>query len=121
MDALIIEDDKEIREDFAEILNEIGIFRRVVLAEDGAVAAQKIHNQMFALILLDINLPKKDGVSLLKDIKDSSQMLDRVLIISGHLNTDVLKEALKYGVKNYFVKPFDPAVLREKIESLVKK
>ncbi len=121
MDALIIEDDKEIREDFAEILNESGLFRRVVLAEDGAVAAQKIHNQMFALILLDINLPKKDGITLLADIKKSNQMLDRVLIISGHLNADVLKEALKFGVKNYLVKPFDPAVLREKIESLLKK
>lgn len=121
MDALIIEDDKEIREDFAEILNDTGLFRRVVLAEDGAVAAQKIHNQIFSLILLDINLPKKDGVALLNDFKNTSQVLERVLIISGHLDAEVLKQALKFGVKNYLVKPFDPAVLRDKIEALVKK
>ena len=122
MDALVIEDDKNIREDLATILTESGLFRRVVEAADGMVASQKIRNQEFAFILLDINLPKMDGLALLKEMKTSGhQLMDRVLIVSGHLDAEVLKVALKNGVRNYLVKPFDPASLKVRIEALLAK
>ncbi|RPJ77950.1 MAG: response regulator, partial [Alphaproteobacteria bacterium] len=86
----------------------MGCFKNIIVANDGMMAAQKLRNQKFALILLDMNMPKKSGLDLLSEF--DSETLNRkenVLIVSGTLEKSLISKILGQGVKTFLVKPFD--------------
>ena len=65
-------------------------------------------NQKFAIILLDVSMPKKTGYDLIGDISQSAlNSIDSILIVSGTLEKDLIAKILQSGVKNFMVKPFD--------------
>lgn len=118
VDCLIADDDPAVVDTLTMYCENLGIFRNIVPAEDGQVATTKLRNQKFALILVDINMPKKDGLSLLTDFTTVSNMneLSYVVIISGEIDKPKLTEALTKGVKNFLTKPFDEEMFRKKIK-----
>ena len=82
----------------------------------------KLANQKFALVLLDINMPKKTGVDILKELdKNANNSADSIVIVSGELNKNVLSQAMVKGVKNFLVKPFDENAFQEKIRQVLAK
>ena len=117
-DCLIVDDDPAVVETLTMYCENLGIFRNIVPAEDGQVAATKMRNQRFALILVDLNMPKKDGLALLEDFKSLSNKneIQRVVVISGKLDKNKLSESLSHGVKNFVIKPFDENKFQEKIK-----
>lgn len=58
-DILIVDDDKEICEILKEYAVNMGCFKNIVFAHDGILATQKLRNQRFQVVLLDVNMPKK--------------------------------------------------------------
>lgn len=115
-DVLICDDDKDICEILKIYCENMGCFKNIVLAHDGITATQKLGNQKFSLILLDISMPKKSGYDLIGDIHASTiNSIDNILIVSGTLEKDLIAKILARGVKNFMVKPFDEKQFQEKV------
>lgn len=114
-DILVVDDDKDICEILKEYIIRMGCFKNIVFAHDGIMATLKLRNQKFALILLDVNMPKKSGVDLIAEFDGNTlNKKESVLVVSGTLDKDVISAMMNGGIKNFLVKPFDEAAFQEK-------
>lgn len=115
-DVLICDDDKAICEILREYCEHMGCFKNIVFAHDGITATQKLRNQKFALICLDISMPKKTGYDLIGEFDANSiNIKDNILVVSGTLEKDLIAKIFQGGVKNFMVKPFDENQFQEKV------
>lgn len=101
---LVIDDEKSIRDTLKEILEYED--HKVDLAEDGEEGLEKFKNNKYEIILLDIKMPKKDGIEVLEDIFSVSTDTP-VIMISGHGNIDTAVESIKKGAYDFIEKPLD--------------
>ena len=100
---LIIEDEHDIREIYVEVLQSSGY--KVEQAPDGESGMQKIRNVEWDLLLLDIMLPGKDGLRLLKEVKDNPALKKGPVIIITNLNSEhIIQEAFNLGADGYLIK-----------------
>ncbi len=120
-DVIIIDDESSVIDVLEMYCENLGIFRNIIKAKDGSEASKKLANQKFCLILLDINMPRKSGVDLIKEIsgKDHPNSPQSVVIVSGELNKEVLTESMKRGTKNFLVKPFTEEQFVEKVKIIL--
>ena len=115
-DVLICDDDKDICEIIKVYCDNMGCFKNIVMAHDGIMATQKLRNQKFALICLDISMPKKSGYDLISDVEVGGiNSKESIVIISGTLEKDLIAKIIANGVKNLLVKPFDEKQFQEKV------
>ncbi len=114
---LVIDDESEIKELMANYLVRSHIEEKsIVFASDGKEALSKIQNQEFGLIIVDVMMPRMNGLQLIKEVKFRTNSKDiPVLLISGTLETDNVKTAIALGVSNIIVKPFSYNIFIEKI------
>lgn len=100
---LIVEDDTFIRELYEELFRGEGY--NVTVAEDGQKARELLKQGSFDLTLLDIMLPKVDGISLLREIdEDSRQNWGKVVLLTNLGQDAVIKEGFNLGVVGYLIK-----------------
>jgi response regulator of citrate/malate metabolism len=115
-DVLIVDDDKNICEVLREYCHNMGCFKNIVFANDGIMATQKLRNQKFALILLDMNMPKKSGYDILSEFgPDTLNQKENILVVSGTLEKDLISKILGRGVKIFLVKPFDEPTFQDRV------
>lgn len=115
-DVLICDDDLDICEILKEYCQNLGCFKNIVIANDGIIATQKLRNQKFSVILLDITMPKKTGYDLIGEFTNNSlNQKENILVVSGTLEKDLIAKILQSGVKNFLVKPFDEVGFQEKV------
>ena len=105
--VLIIDDEPYVREGLKYIVdwNENG-FEVCGEASNGDEGYEKILELKPDIILLDIQMPGKLGLEILKDVRKRG-IKGRFIIISGYSNFEYAKQAIKYGVKDYLLKPID--------------
>ena len=117
LDCLIVDDDPSVIDTLKMYCEDLHLFRNIIVAEDGHMATTKMSNQKFALILIDLNMPKKDGIKLLKDFSSKTNInnIDNVVIVSGELDQKKLTEAISMKVKNFITKPFSEEVFQDKV------
>ncbi|MCP4912154.1 MAG: response regulator [Oligoflexia bacterium] len=121
-DVLLIDDDRDILDTLEMYCENLGVFRNIIKAKDGSEASKKLANQTFCVILMDVNMPRKTGVDLLKEFdKTNENTLESVIIVSGELNKNVITSAIAGGAKNFLVKPFDEDQFTEKVTGVLKK
>jgi DNA-binding NtrC family response regulator len=101
---LIIEDDESMREGLRDWLTDGGY--KVETAKDGEGGLKIISDHDVALVLLDLRLPGKDGISVLREAKTIRPQL-KVIIITAYPSSQTKAEALKEGAVEYLPKPFD--------------
>lgn len=101
---LIVEDDQFLREFYQELLTGEGYLADI--AADGETALLKIQNNEYNLILLDIMLPKKDGLQILGELKAIPPKSANVsIVVLTNLGQDaVIKEAFDLGAAGYLIK-----------------
>ncbi len=99
---LVIDDEKGIREVLEAILVDEGY--EVTVAEDGIVGLSRLAEQIIDAIILDVWLPNKGGIDVLKEIKETYPGMP-VVIISGHGNIDLAVKAVKAGAFDFLEKP----------------
>lgn len=115
-DVLIVEDDPSICEILQNYCKNMGCFRNVLIANDGSMASNKMRNQKFALILIDLKLPKKGGLDLIRELDDKSvNRRSSIMVVSGTLDKTALEKIVALGVRNFLPKPFDEAGFQEKV------
>jgi DNA-binding response OmpR family regulator len=117
-EILIVEDEKDIREVYVEVLTNAGY--RVDQAGDGEVGMQKIKEGKWELLLLDIMLPGKDGLKILKEIKETPGLKKGPVIALTNLNSEnVIHEVFNSGADGYLIKSeITPDKVIEEIEKV---
>lgn len=101
---LIIEDDQFLREFYQELLQTEGY--AIDLASDGEIATQKLMQGGYDLIMLDIMLPKKDGLQVLKDYNASppKNPVGPIVVLTNLGQDAIIKQAFALGAAGYIVK-----------------
>lgn len=113
---LLVEDEKNfgaVLKDYLS-LNDFS----VTLCEDGVAGLQAFMNGEFDLCIVDVMMPKKDGFSLVNEIKELNKTIPVVFLTARAMRDDVLK-GYKTGADDYIIKPFDTEVLLYKIKVIL--
>jgi len=102
--VLIVEDDQFLREFYQELLESEGMV--VDTAPDGEEAISKIHEGGYDLILLDIMLPKKDGLQILKETKMTppSNPNGPIVVLTNIGQDAIIKNCFEAGAAGYMIK-----------------
>ncbi|WP_027108213.1 response regulator transcription factor [Lacticigenium naphthae] len=118
MKILVVDDDREIVDLLGIYLKNEGY--TVEKAYDGQEALDALYsNEEIELLVLDVMMPKKDGIQVVKEIRQSSQI--PILMLSAK-TTDVDKiKGLVNGADDYVVKPFNPLEVVARIKSLLRR
>jgi len=104
VNVLIVDDEKDFRDLFAELVTRMGY--SVITAENGKVALEKIKKTPIRAAIIDYNMPGMNGLELLIQIKKQDTEVF-VVLISGYGNGELETEALQKGADEYVVKPMD--------------
>jgi len=117
---LIVEDDSVLREVLAEKLTQHGYDTSV--AEDGEVGMIKIQNEKPDLILLDILMPKKNGMEVLEELHVDDDLKNiPVIVISNSGQPVEVQRARELGAREFLIKAvFDPKEVLEKVQKILK-
>lgn len=119
---LIVEDDQFLREFYEELLIAEGY--SVDVAPDGEIALSKIISNEYKLVLLDIMLPKKDGVQILKDLKLHPPKSSKLtIVVLTNLGQDmVIRECFNLGASGYLIKSaLNPDQVLAEVKSYLQK
>jgi two-component system, chemotaxis family, chemotaxis protein CheY len=101
---LVVDDAAFMRMRCAKLLNDNGY--HAVEASNGAEAVQKYRENRPVAVLLDITMPEMDGIETLKKIMEEDSGA-RVAMVTAMGQQSMVIEAIKYGAKDFVVKPFD--------------
>jgi len=117
--VLVCEDDKAMVRIFQFLLRQQGI-RNVVTTGSGDKAADLARLHKPALILLDLMLPGKDGLTVLEDLKGNDELkLIPVIVVSGKESHEQVQQAMMAGAIDYVIKPFEPMDLGARIKNFL--
>lgn len=109
---LIVEDEARLAAFIEKGLRKNGFMTSV--AEDGQAAIDLVNHQDFALMLLDIGLPIKDGWSVLQELRQQGKQLPIIVVTA--LNADTRSSAIASGANDYVSKPFGFKDLLTKVQ-----
>jgi two-component system, response regulator len=124
VEILVVEDDPSHAEMTLRTLRKHNIANRIQVARDGAEAVEFLfagpgHNGTPKVILLDLKLPKVDGMEVLRRIKaDPRTRKIPVVVITSSSEDHDLQECYELGVNSYIVKPVDFQQFTEAVRSL---
>ncbi len=110
---LIVEDETIMRESLRDWLTEGGY--QVETAKDGEEGLKAIADHDFGVVLLDLKLPGKDGIEVLREAKVQRPQL-KVIIITAYPSIQTAVRAMKEGAVDYLPKPFDLNDLQKLID-----
>ncbi len=102
--VLVVDDDPEAVELLQEFLGGKGY--EVITAGDGAEALRKVKEERAHLILLDIQMPKMDGLEVLRQVKAIDPGVS-VIMVTGVNEEAIGRKAMELGAFDYIVKPLD--------------
>lgn len=92
----------------------------VVAAADGVEALEALERDPFDLVVLDINMPRMDGLSLLRTVRERLEWASLpVLMLTTEGQEADRDRALAMGATDYMVKPFNPTQLLERVAALL--
>ena len=113
---LIVDDDRINRKLLARTLATQG--HEVVCASDGSEALRLLRDRVPDILLLDIVMPKMDGMTVLRRIKTDPELRALpVIMISALEDFDAVVQCIELGAEDYLQKPFDPVLLRARIRA----
>lgn len=115
---LIVEDDEAIATGLELNLKLAG--RTASIARDGEEAIAKVTEQDFSLVLLDINLPKKNGLEVLAALRAADNLVP-VIVLSARDGEYDKVAALRLGADDYVTKPFALAELLARIDAVLRR
>lgn len=121
--VLVVDDMLTMRKIISKILKEIG-FTDITEVPDGKIAFEKLSNSepKFGLIVSDWNMPNMTGLELLEEVRDDVDLKGTpFLMVTAEAEQHQVAEAVRAGVDNYVIKPFDTKTLRAKLEAVHKK
>jgi DNA-binding response OmpR family regulator len=113
---LYVEDEPEIQANIAEYLG--SYFAKIHLASDGKEALEQYKKYQPDVLLLDINLPYIDGLSVAKEIRQHNQTI-KIILLTAYTEKEKLLKATELKLTKYLIKPVAPKVFKETLNILV--
>lgn len=106
INVLIVEDDPMVAVVNKKYVNMVEGFNVVSIAKNAEEAKKFLKNTKVDLILLDVYMPGENGIELLREIREFGHKTDIIMITADNHGKDI-EEALRYGVVDYLIKPFE--------------
>jgi len=100
---LVIDDEAEIREGLELLLKTEGY--QVTMADTGQSGLARLGERPYDLLLLDVSLPDRNGIELLKDIRRQNPNLP-IVLITAYGSIEMARAAFKSGAMDYITKPW---------------
>ena len=118
-DKILVADDEQSMREFLDIMLKKEGYK-VSLASNGEEVVKLVDNDLFDLVLLDIRMPKLDGISALKKIKANAPETI-VIMITAYASADTAIKAMKEGAYDYITKPFKVEEIKLIIKNALEK
>jgi two-component system response regulator PilR (NtrC family) len=118
-DKILVADDEQSMREFLDIMLKKEGYK-VSLASNGEEVAKLVDNDLFDLVLLDIRMPRLDGISALKKIKAIAPETV-VIMITAYASADTAIKAMKEGAYDYITKPFKVEEIKLIIKNALEK
>ncbi len=118
---LLVEDDPLLIDIYSKKFKEAGFDLEVI--SEGAAVMSALENKMFALVLLDIVLPKVEGWQILKEIKQNQKLKQmKVVILSNLGQKEEVEKGLNLGADKYLIKShFKPSEIVAQVKEILAK
>ena len=117
MKILIVEDEDMIREGISDYLSDCGY--EIIEAGDGEEALEQFSHHQVDLVLLDIQMPKLNGLEVLSEIRKSSQV--PVLMLTAFQDEEYKMSAFASMADGYLEKPFSLSLLKVRVDAIFKR
>ena len=115
---LVVDDIEDSRDLYAFYLNHVGY--HVTVALDGETAIRLAQQQRFDVIVMDLAMPKMDGVEATRRLKSDARTRQiPIIIVSGHAMQGLAGAARAAGAEGYCMKPCSPETLEREIERVL--
>lgn len=118
INVMITDDHAMIREGIKRLLEFDGDIKVISEAGDGEECLELLKDVTPDVLLLDINMPKKNGIEVLEKIRNDNMPL-KVLMLTVHNEVEYLIKAVDIGVNGYILKDSESAELKKAIESVI--
>jgi len=115
---LVVDDEPIVRESIRDWLKDAGYI--VSAVESGEEAIDLVQKETFCIVVLDVRLPGKTGITILKELREIKPKL-RSILITAYPSVDLQAEAIKLGAIDYLIKPVAPDELEKLIKETIKK
>lgn len=117
---MIADDHSMIREGLKQLLELDGNFEVIAEASDGVECLNKLKTVNPDVLLLDINMPNKNGLEVLKGLKKDNSLSDvKVLVLTVHNEVEYLLKAVEIGIDGYLLKDSESSELKKAILTVV--
>ena len=118
VNILVVDDDRDICEYVKTLLSASGY--SVATLSDPTLAVDLIKRSEFHVLVIDLMMPKLDGIALIQQIRKFDSDV-AIVVVTGYPSLDTAVEALKLTVSDYIKKPFEPDELRDKLAEILRK
>lgn len=116
--VLVIDDEPGVRDLIGEALSISGI--TAIQAADGLEALSHLRRERFDLLILDINMPKLDGLALLEKLRNEGMSVP-VLMLSARADKADINQGLRLGADDYLTKPFSIEELVLRVKAIMRR
>ena len=116
--VMIADDHSMIREGLKQLLELGGEFEVIAEANDGEECLQITDNLKPDVLLLDINMPKKNGLEVLQELKNRNSKI-KVLVLTVHNEVEYLMKAMEIGINGYLLKDSESSNLKKAIMPVI--
>lgn len=119
MNILLVDDDPLVMEALTVGLGLQWADCTILQASDGETCLDTLHRHHPDVILLDIDLPRRDGLAVLQAIRGVSNV--PVIMLSAHTESELQAQALELGADDYITKPFSHLILVARIRAVLRR
>lgn len=120
MNILVVDDEKMITDALQLILKNSNNKDKITVSTNGEDAFRRMKETTYDIVVIDINMPEINGLSLVKKIRNEINYTPEILMISGNFTPENVQIASDFNIQYTLAKPFNAQKFLEKIE-IVKK
>lgn len=113
--VVIADDHPVVREGLAAIFKSESDIKVVADATDGEETLEMCNQHLPDVLLLDLRMPRKDGLQVMKELAARTLCRARVIVMTTHESEDDIRRSVKSGAKGYMVKDAAPQQIRESV------
>ena len=117
-EVLIVEDDPMVAMINKQYLNQNTHFHISAVCRDGAAALEYLQKNTIHLMILDVFMPRTDGIALLRKIRELNIPVSVIMVTAAN-DSATIEEALRLGVVDYLVKPFVSSRFEQALETFL--
>ena len=118
-EVLVVDDSQTIRHEIAKALQEAGF--GIVEAADGISGLERAGERQFAMIILDVNMPRMNGLEMLDELKGNPKTAAiPVVLLTTEAERSMIERARKAGAKGWLIKPVPMAHIVSTVVALTR-